>query len=109
MTFVDELLNAWANDDWQHIRSSLGYPSTSPSFKTLADNDAAPEPFELSPADIRAVQDSMQWMAQRHPEEYLAICRRFKSWQFGAPRVGDHYLLDMGASRLAAKLKTMLE
>jgi hypothetical protein len=108
LTFVDELLHAWASDDWQHIRSMMGYPSTSPSFKQLADCDE-PEPFELSASDVLAVQAAVQWLADSHPQEYQAICRRHKRQQFGDPLPGDASLVDMASSRLSKRLKEMLE
>lgn len=97
MTFIEELLSAWSQADRQDIRQSMGYPSVSPSFKHLGSSDDSDELFELSREDIQRVSTAV---ASLPPDEYQAVCRRFRPWAAGSPRPDDDYLLQMAYTRL---------
>ena len=109
MHWVDELLSAWASGDWSDIARELGYPSTSPSFKAVGETHDTPEPFEISAAEIRIVNEAIDWLAGAYPAEYMALCRRYKPAQFGPPASADAYVLDRARTRLSAEIKRRLQ
>lgn len=109
MHWVDELLSAWASGDWSDIARELGYPSTSPSFKAAGETHEAPEPFEISSAEVRIVSEAIEWLASEYPPEYGAICRRYRPAQFGPPLSSDGYVLERARTRLSAEIKRRLQ
>lgn len=101
---IDELLKAWGSSDWSDIARSLGYPSTSPSFRMLGEPEAGPEPFELSQHEIQQVLDAVQWLADTYPAEFAAIGRTYRPWVHGARQPGDGHLVEIATTRLARRL-----
>lgn len=108
MTGLEELLRAWGASDWDEIARTLGYPSTSPSFRWLGAVDDTPDPWEVMPAEVQAVIEALDWLARLHPDEYMALARRYRPWVHGQPTAKDRPLLDVAKTRLASRIGSSL-
>ncbi len=102
---IDELLKAWGSSDWSDIARSLGYPSTSPSFKMLGEPEAALDPFELGHEEVRAMSEAVQWLADEHPDIFAGVARTYRPWVYGRPLEGDKARVASATNLLVIRLR----